>query len=63
MRTELAALSLKLAPDVLSEAAAGWPTDGAAWEFWSKGIDELTAVAQFRAQLHEAFSINPQSPT
>jgi hypothetical protein len=59
MRMELAALPLMMAPEVLPEAATGWPTDGAAWEFWSKGVDELIATAQFRTQLHEAFSTQP----
>jgi hypothetical protein len=63
MRTELAALPLKMAPEVLPEAATGWPTEGAAWEFWSKGVDELIAVAQFRAQLHEAFSTQTKTRT
>lgn len=59
MRTELAALPMKMAPEVLPEAVTGWPTEGTAWDFWSKGVDELIAVAQFRAQLHEAFSTQP----
>lgn len=63
LRTELAALPLQMAPEVLPEAVTGWRTEGVAWEFWSKGVDELIAVAQFRAQLHEAFSTNPQTPT
>jgi hypothetical protein len=48
-----------LAPETLAEAANGWPTDAKGWEFWTKGVDEFLAVAQFRSDLHHALNLKP----
>jgi hypothetical protein len=55
LRNQLKVFALRLAPEVLAEAATGWPAEGKAWEFWSKGVDEFLAVAQFRAEVRAAF--------
>ena len=56
LRNQLKAFAPRLSPDVLTEAATGWPTDSKGWEFWSKGVDEFLAMAQFRADLRSAFT-------
>jgi hypothetical protein len=43
-----------LAPEVLSETTQGWPTGAKNWEFWSKGVDEFLAMAQFRLEMRRA---------
>lgn len=49
-----------LAPETLAEAATGWPTGTEPWEnFWSKGVEELLAITQFRSEFHSA--LNPNS--
>jgi hypothetical protein len=55
-RNQLKDFAPRLAPATLAEALSGWPTDSPGWEFWSKGVDEFLASAQFRADLHTAFS-------
>jgi hypothetical protein len=61
LRSQLKDFATRLAVPVFNEAQAGWPTDSASWEFWSKGVDEFLALAQFRSNLHAAFST--PSPT
>jgi hypothetical protein len=56
LRNQIKDFALRLAPAALVEAAQSWPSDSAGWEFWSKGVDEFLAVAQFRSDLHAAFS-------
>ena len=56
LRNQLKDLAPQLAPEVLKEAPEGWPTESKGWEFWAKGVDEFLAVAQFRADLRDAFS-------
>ncbi|MEW6157596.1 MAG: DUF5691 domain-containing protein [Verrucomicrobiota bacterium] len=55
LRNHLREFAGYLAPEILAEAARGWPTESADWEFWSKGVDEFLAVVQFRTDLHNAF--------
>ena len=55
LRNQFKGLATRLAVPALAEVAAPWPTAAAGWEFWSKGVDEFLALAQFRADLHAAF--------
>ncbi len=55
LRSQFKDFATRLAVPALPEVAAPWPTDAAGWEFWSKGVDEFLALAQFRADLHTAF--------
>lgn len=55
LRAQLPSLAPLLHPDTLAEAAAGWPTDAAGREFWSRGVDAFLAVVQCRTDLHAAF--------
>lgn len=61
LRNQFNTFAGRLAPEVLSETAQGWPTDSKTWEFWSKGVDEFLAATQFRAELHAAFTKRPPS--
>ena len=56
LRNQIKDFALRLAPATLPEAAHPWPTDSAGWQFWSKGVDEFLAVAQFRSDLYAAFT-------
>jgi len=56
LRNQIKDFALRLAPATLPEAAHPWPSDSAGWQFWSKGVDEFLAVAQFRSDLHAAFT-------
>ena len=56
LRNRLGELALRLAPSVLADAANGWVTNSQGWDFWSKGMDDFLAVAQFRADFHAAFT-------
>lgn len=58
LRHQFKDFALRLAPAVLLEAASGWKTDSKGWDFWSKGVDEFLAIAQFRSGVHHA--LNPQ---
>lgn len=60
VRNQLKDFARRLAPETLQEAANGWPTTLPGWDFWSKGVDEFLAAAQFRADLRAAF---PHPPT
>lgn len=63
LRSQLKDFASRLAVPVLNEAQDGWPMDSASWEFWSKGVDEFLALAQFRSNLHAAFSTpSPTAP-
>ena len=59
LRNQFKAFAPRLSPDVLAEAATGWPSDSKGWAFWSKGAEEFLAVAQFRADMHSAFKSKP----
>jgi hypothetical protein len=62
LRGQFKGFATRLAVPALHEAGSGWPTDATGWEFWSKGVDELLALAQFRSDLHAAFpSSNPST--
>lgn len=55
-RTQFSHFATRLAVATLNEAPTGWPmAETPEWEFWSKGVDEFLALAQFRADLHAAF--------
>jgi hypothetical protein len=54
LRNQLQSLANHLAPEMLPEAAANWPTESKGWEFWSKGVEELISAAQFRHEMREA---------
>ena len=54
LRNQIKAFALRLAPEVLTESATGWPTESINWGFWSKGVDEFLAVTQFRSDLRNA---------
>jgi len=54
LRNQLKDFALRLAPAVLTQVQSGWPTESAGWPFWSKGVDDFLAVAQFRAELRGA---------
>lgn len=56
LRGQFKGFATRLAVPTLSETGSGWPTDATGWEFWSKGVDEFLALAQFRSDLHAAFS-------
>jgi hypothetical protein len=57
LRNQFGSFAARLAVTTLPEAATGWPVaETPVWEFWSKGVDEFLALAQFRADLHAAFS-------
>lgn len=56
LRSQFKGFATRLAVPTLNEASSGWPTDVNGWEFWSKGVDEFLALAQFRSDLHAAFS-------
>jgi hypothetical protein len=56
LRNQFKDFAPRIARDVLTEAAVGWPTDSQGWAFWSKGVGEFLAVAQFRADVHNALS-------
>ena len=56
LRGQFKGFAAHLAVSTLNEASGGWPTDATSWEFWSKGVDEFLALAQFRSDLHAAFS-------
>jgi hypothetical protein len=58
LRNQFKVLAARLAPEVLAEAAIGWPTDSKSWEFWSKGVDELLAITQFRSDLLNSLTPN-----
>jgi hypothetical protein len=51
LRSQFRGFATRLAPEVLAEAGAGWPTDSPGREFWSKGIDELLSLTQARLEL------------
>jgi hypothetical protein len=56
LRNQIKDFAARLTASVLSEASTGWPaTDSPGWDFWSKGMDEFLAVAQFRSEMHAAF--------
>jgi hypothetical protein len=55
LRNQFKEFALRLAPEVLAEAPAEWPTGEKSWEFWSKGVEEFLAMAQFRTDLRYAF--------
>jgi hypothetical protein len=57
MRQLLKDLAMRLAPETLTEAFHDWPASSTGWEFWSKGVDEFLAVAQFRSDLHSALNL------
>ena len=60
LRNQLSHFAGRLAVATLTEAATGWPVSQTPeWEFWSKGVEEFLALAQFRADLHAAFPNNP----
>ncbi len=54
LRNRFKELVVHLAPEVLPEVTNGWPTGAKNWEFWSKGVDEFLAVAQFRQEMRKA---------
>jgi hypothetical protein len=54
LRNQLRDFASWLSPSVFAEAGRDWPTESNAWQFWSQGVDEFLAVAQFRADLHAA---------
>ena len=57
LRNQFVSFAARLAVTTLPETATGWPVaETPVWEFWSKGVDEFLALAQFRADLHAAFS-------
>jgi hypothetical protein len=56
LRSQFKGFAARLAVSTLNEAGSSWPTDATGWEFWSKGMDEFLALAQFRSDLHAAFS-------
>ncbi len=57
LRNQFGGFAARLAPPTLHEVATGWPVaETPVWEFWSKGVDEFLALAQFRADLHAAFA-------
>jgi hypothetical protein len=56
LRSQFKGFAARLAVSTLKEAGSSWPTDATGWEFWSKGMDEFLALAQFRSDLHAAFS-------
>lgn len=56
LRNQLKLWAARLHPGQLTAATQGWPTTTSAWDFWSKGVDEFLAVAQFRQELHAAFA-------
>lgn len=59
VRGRLKDLAGCLAPETLPEAGHGWPTGSPGWEFWAKGMDEFLTAAQFRNEMHAAFSRPP----
>jgi hypothetical protein len=57
LRNQFKDFAARLAAITLAEAATGWPVSATpGWDFWSKGVEEFLALAQFRADLHAAFS-------
>ncbi|MDB6068041.1 MAG: hypothetical protein JWR26_4249 [Pedosphaera sp.] len=62
LRNQLKDFAPRLAPSVLPETFNGWPAESKGWEFWSKGVDEFLAMAQFRADLHTAFTLPINKP-
>ena len=57
LRNQLKELARRLAPATLAEATTGWKTDAKGWELWSKSVDGLLAVAQFRLDLRAAVNL------
>ncbi|HRI16815.1 MAG TPA: DUF5691 domain-containing protein, partial [Verrucomicrobiota bacterium] len=57
VRNQLKEWARYLPSTVFAEAASGWNPEAKAWEFWSKGVDELLAAIQFRADLQRTFSL------
>jgi len=53
-RNDMKNLATRIHPEVLPEVTRDWPEDSAGWNFWSKGVDELLSVVQFRHQLVSA---------
>jgi hypothetical protein len=54
LRNQLHSLANHLAPEMLPEVSANWPTESKGWDFWSKGVEELISAAQFRHEMREA---------
>lgn len=59
LRNQFKNFATFISPAILGEAPSGWPTESKSWEFWSKGVDEFLAAAQFRADVHTAFKTEP----
>ena len=56
LRNQLKNFAAWLAPSMLRHALSGWPTSSRGWDFWSKGVEEFMSVAQFRLDMHAAFT-------
>lgn len=62
LRNQFRLLATRLALATLAETATGWPApDAPGWSFWSTGVDEMLALAQLRADLHQAILLSPPS--
>lgn len=45
--------SRHLAPEVLGEAADGWPTQTEGWQYWNNSVDKFLAVVHFRQEMRK----------
>jgi len=48
LRTALKGYASRLNVAVAEDAGQDWPTEAESWKMWSKGIEEMLAILQFR---------------